>query len=196
MERLKQLMGFLVLGVVIWLLGVYAGTSEEVARLTALGGFLLVVAVACWIHGIYGRRLASWSTIAILLGTGSFLFLADLFRPRIAWEPWSEKRVVEATSQGQPVFVDFTASWCLNCRTNENLVIETEAVREALARKNVLPLKADFSRKDPAILAELQKYGRGGVPAYLICPPGKPQCDVLPELLSKNDLLARIDQLP
>lgn len=196
MERLKQLTGFIMLGVVLWLLGVYGGTSEEVARLTALGGFLLIVAVACWIHGLQGRRIVSWAAIAILLGSGYFLFLRPSSGEHIAWEPWSEQRVAEAVASGQPVFVDFTASWCANCKLNERLAIETADLRAALAQKNVLTLKADWSTRDPVIRAGLQKYGQDSVPNYLLCPGGDAPCTLLPSILTKSLLLTELGRLP
>ncbi len=195
MERLKQLTGFIMLGVVIWLLGVYGGGGEEITRLTALGGFLLVVAVACWIYGFHERRIVSWAIIATLLGCGSYVFLWPGSGEHIAWEPWSEKRVLEATANGQTVFVDFTATWCPTCHANENFVLETSVVRTALAQQNILPLKADFSKEDPVILAELHKYGQPGVPAYLLCRAGEARCKVLPSILTQSLILDEIEQL-
>jgi thiol:disulfide interchange protein DsbD len=184
------------LGVVIWLLGVYGGAGEEAARITAMGGFLLVLAVSCWIYSLGRRKAVTWSMIAVLLAGGYWLFLRPDSRHQIPWEPWSEIRVADANSNGQAVFVDFTAQWCPNCHAIEDYVLETDPVRTALREKNILPLKADWTRKDPIIGAELKKYGSNSLPSYLLCVPGESQCRVLPHILTQEKLIAEFNQLP
>ena len=208
MERLKQGMGFVMLGVVVWLLGVL-GQSRGVDALIAVSSFLLVLGVACWIYGAFGGRLISLLAIAIIVGAGYFVFIEGKLtaakksvassepttKGGIAWQPWSAERVAEAAKRGQPVFIDFTADWCLNCKYNEKFVLETEPVRAALKKKNVLTLKADWTNGDPEITAVLKKFGRAGVPVYVIHPPGSAAPILLPEILTQATLLAELDRL-
>ena len=208
MERLKQLMGFIMLGVVVWLLGVL-GHSRGIEPLVAVSSFLLVLGVACWIYGVLAGRFVSWVLIAALLAGGYFVFLdgklaaapksADTAGPTeaggLTWQPWTAERVAEATKKGQPVFIDFTADWCLNCKYNEKFVINTEPVRALLKQKNVLTLKADWTNEDPDITAVLRKYGRAGVPVYLVYPGGHAEPVLLPEILTQAAVLSELDKL-
>ncbi len=207
MERLKQFMGFIMLGVVVWLLGVL-GQSRGVDPLIAVSSFLLVLALACWLYGVTHGKVIGWVAIIALLAGGWFFFLhgkIDVPKPTgggaatvaggIPWEPWSDARVAEATKNGQAVFVDFTADWCLNCKYNEKFVLETDPVRAALKDKNVLPLKADWTNADPAITAILKKHGRVGVPVYLLYPGGDAKPLLLPEILTQSILLEALGKL-
>ena len=96
---------------------------------------------------------------------------------------------------GQPVFIDFTAAWCLSCQVNERAVLKSEDVEKALVKNHVQLLKADWTQYDPVITRELAAVGRSGVPTYVIYPPGKvSNPDVLPELLTKGAVLTAIEK--
>jgi thiol:disulfide interchange protein DsbD len=114
-----------------------------------------------------------------------------------AWYPWSAETVSRALAEGRPVFVDFTAAWCVSCQVNKKLVLDRGPVVEAMQRANVLRLKADWTNRDPAITAELARHGRNGVPLYLVYRPGGGAPAVLPELLTNGivlDALAGLDR--
>ena len=209
MERLKQLVGFVMLAVVIWLLGVL-GESRGLEPLIDVSSFLLLLALACWIYGAFGTRVTSWLAIIVVLASGYFVFLhgkLDTPRPKleaslgtndasgISWQPWTAQRVAEAMKNGQPVFIDFTAEWCLNCKANEKFVLNTEPVKAALKEKNVLTLKADWTDGDPAITAVLAKYGRAGVPAYLLYPGNGAEPTLFPEILTQSVVLNELGKL-
>jgi thiol:disulfide interchange protein DsbD len=208
MERLKQFMGFIMLAVVVWLLGVL-GQSRGIEPLIAVSSFLLVLSVASWIYGVSGGKVIGWVLIVALVVGGWFVLLngklASTKQPGsslkaateggIAWEAWSDARVTDATKSGQPVFVDFTADWCLNCKYNEKFVLETEPVRAALKAKKVLPLKADWTNADPAITAILKKHGRVGVPVYLLYPGNGGEPVLLPEILTQSSLLEALGKI-
>lgn len=113
------------------------------------------------------------------------------------WEPWSQARVAQARAAGQPVFVDFTAAWCVSCQANKKLVLEREPVVSEMARRGVLRLRADWTLQDPAITAELASHGRNGVPLYLLYVPGEAQPRILPEILAPRiviEALASLDR--
>jgi hypothetical protein len=93
-------------------------------------------------------------------------------------------------AQGRPVFVDFTAAWCLSCKVNERVALETDAVKQAFAQKNVALFRADWTHADAAISATLQKYHRDGVPLYLLYSPKEQDApQVLPEVLTPGTVL-------
>lgn len=204
MERLKQFMGFIMLAVVVWLLGVFTkgrietlGVIGGIEALTGLSGLLVAVAIACWIAGSFERTKRAWIAMLIVTAAGiSFVHLKlKPIETGIVWQPWSEARVAEATKAGQPVFINFTADWCLNCKYNEKFVLETAPVRAALKAKNVLPLKADFTNRDPAIAAILARFDRAGVPLYILYSGGATEPVLLPEILTQNSLLTELDRI-
>ncbi len=190
MVRLKQAMGFLMLGTVVWLLSVL-GSQKGMAEVIGTGWILLAVGGACWIFGAWctpaakaAHRYLAVGAMAALLGLG-FNLAHNQNAPvegQGRWEPWSPERVAELQREGKPYFVDFTADWCLNCKYNERFVLNTEAVKAAL--RGYVVLKADWTRGDPRISAELKKLGRGGVPVYVVDRADGSAPKVLPELLT------------
>jgi thiol:disulfide interchange protein len=103
----------------------------------------------------------------------------------IAWRPWSPEAVDEVLAGGQGAFVDFTADWCVTCKANERLVIETDEISRALRDHDVVAFRADWTRKDERIRAKLADHGKAGVPMYLVYGPSRPAAPtVLPELLT------------
>ena len=108
------------------------------------------------------------------------------------WQPWSVQKVSQSLARGRPVLVDFTAAWCISCQANKKLVLEREVVRRAFEAQEVTLLRADWTRRDPAITAELASFGRNGVPLYLVYHvAGEPPL-MLPELLTVDIVLAAL----
>jgi thiol:disulfide interchange protein len=104
-------------------------------------------------------------------------------------EPFLETRLAELRAEGTPVFVDFTADWCLTCKVNEKAAIERPATRAAFARHGVVTLVGDWTRGDPAITRFLAGHGRNSIPFYLFYAPGK-EARVLPQILTTGGLVA------
>ncbi len=200
MERMKQFMGFILLAVVIWLLGVL-GQSRGIEALVAVSSFLLVVAVAAWIYGFARNAIASVLVLGLIAGAWLFFLNGKLEASAqsgsataesggIPWQPFTPAALTAAIGRGDAVFIDFTADWCLNCKYNERYVLETEPVRAAFRDKKIVTLKADWTNGDPEITAILKKFGRIGVPAYVFYPPGRSnEPVVLPEILTQGALL-------
>jgi thiol:disulfide interchange protein len=198
METLKQLTSVPLFLTVVWLVWVYgrlsgstAGDStDHVARL--LVG-LLILAIAGWILGRWPARrwgyVAASATAAAALAVPLITAHAD----RLQWQPYSNAVLEEAQSQGKPVFVDFTAAWCLSCQVNEKAVLQDHIVEEELLRRHYVLLRADWTRYDPEITTELSRIGRSGVPTYVIISgSNKKTTQVLPELLTRGVVLDAI----
>ena len=206
MERAKQFMGFVLMALVVWLLGIFGG-SRGVDALIALCGFLLLLGVACWAFGAVRRRALAWPVVIALAAAGWFVFLKGnlaalpanpggtktaLQPGGIPWEPFTPERLAQARQSGRPVFIDFTADWCLNCKYNEKFVLETEPVRAAFRDKKIVALRADYTSADPVIAEMLKKFNRAGVPVYVIYSPGIPEPFVFPEILTQAAVLRHL----
>ena len=99
------------------------------------------------------------------------------------WQRWTPERVSELLAQGKPVFVDFTAAWCVSCQANKRLVLARADITSDFAGKEVVLLRADWTNRDERITRVLNELGRTGVPAYALYAPGRP-VQLLPELLT------------
>ncbi len=199
MVTFKQLVGFVLLGVVLWLLTIVAA-QVALPRLMSTLLLLLAVGLASWLLGRLelgapaGRSLATWAAaLAVLVGgwfAGEAWFGGSSKIHWIAWEPGIGERLA---SEGHTVFVDYTASWCLTCGSNKFFVLETDRIRGEFERLKVAAVKADFTQNDERILAELVKHGRKGVPLNIVYPAGKPEQPILlPELLTQSAVLSSL----
>jgi thiol:disulfide interchange protein len=197
METLKQLTAVPLFGTAIWLAWVYgelnapAGVDRMVWLLT---GFL-VLAIAGWALGKWPAKWGSAIAAVVLIAIALALPLRKPPVETQVWQPYTEASFAAARASGQPVFIDFTAAWCLSCQVNEKAVLKSKDVEKALDKNHVQLLKADWTQYDPAITRELAAVGRSGVPTYVIYPPGKvSNADVLPEFLTKDVVLKAIEK--
>jgi thiol:disulfide interchange protein DsbD len=194
MEVLKQLTAVPLFGTVIWLVWVYGHLfgTQGVDRVAWLLLSLLMIAIAGWVLGKWPAR---WlSSIAAVLIVVAALVIA-LRQPKdttLTWQPFSEQTLSQARAEGKPIFIDFTAAWCLSCQVNERLVLRSDEVQHEFANNKVVLIKADWTKYDPEITKELASVGRSGVPTYVIYPIGKGAADVLPELLTKDIVLTAL----
>jgi thiol:disulfide interchange protein DsbD len=201
MLRLKQCMGFLLLGTLLWLIWVL-GQMRGADAIVQLAAIFLVIAILAWIKGTFwtpvsssrSRAVAIVATLFVLLfAAGSYAFVTK--PSQLVWQPYSKTTLDAALASGKPVFIDFTADWCITCKTNERFAIDTPKVRQEFSRRNVVALKADWTRGDPEITQMLQQYGRAGVPMYLIYPGGKKESPVLlPELITSETVLDALNK--
>ena len=190
MVRFKQIMGFLLMGTVVWLIRIYVSERNAADGFGALW-MLLGTGIACWIFGTWftpesgaGRRIVVLSAMTGVISLGAALAAPS---PVEDWAAWSPERVAALRAEGKPVFVDFTAEWCANCKYNEQFVLSTAEVRGAL--RGFATLRGDWTKGDPAITAEMRKLGRGGVPVYIVYPKGGGEPRVLPEILTERLVL-------
>ena len=203
MEVLRQFLAFPILATVIWLLAVFSQLTGPLAVFELLAG-LLVVSMGGWIYGSFqrsSRRPGLAVALAVLaIAGGAWIGVRAAATPVVAgsaaqaadefWQPWSPERVAEARASGRAVFVNFTAAWCISCKTNEVLVFSTPEVRQAFASRDVVPLKADWTNRDDVIAQELEAHGRAGVPLYLYYAAGSAEPpETLPSVLTKGLVL-------
>src|SRR6476660_694655 len=211
MVRVKQLMGFLLIATLLFLLSVL-GAQRGVASLIWTCAFLLVLSVACWMKGAFLTPLASAKTrglvlvlMLVLVIGGGYYFIGDKFQSAAAvanptvsgggWEKFTPERLASELQQGHSVFIDFTAEWCITCKFNESTVLETAAVQAAFSERQIVKLKADWTNGDPAITKLLKQFGRPGVPLYVLYPGGAEQPYIFPELLTKNTVLEKLETI-
>ena len=142
------------------------------------------------------KRVLSIPLFATVVWLGWVLALqSGLLAASSDWERFSSQTLRKYEAQGRAVFVDYTAAWCVTCQVNKRLVLNTEEVREAFARKNVALVRADWTRRDPDITRALAALGRTGVPVYVLYRPGKNPV-LLPEVLQQQtglEALASLD---
>ena len=209
MERLKEGLAFPMYGAAVWLVWVLAQQAGPNAIALALGG-MLAIAFAAWLaghsrtagplarHG--GRGLAALAVLGALAGgylgvRGEPVRAATALSAGQVWEPYSRARFDALRAEGKPVFVNFTAAWCITCLANEKVALSDARVEAAFQQAGITYLKGDWTNKDPEISAHLARFGRSGVPLYLLYPAGKgdtaPQ--VLPQLLTPATVLAAVD---
>jgi thiol:disulfide interchange protein DsbD len=211
MVHVKQFMGFLLLATLLFLLYVL-GAQRGLDGAIWASCFLLVVAIACWMKGVFVLPTASASTrrtslalmLLLVLASGLY-FIGDKFRSAEManvgsqlggdWQPFTAERLQTEIDQGHAVFVDFTAAWCLTCKFNEKTVLETAPVRDAFQRHGIVKLKADWTSGDPAITKLLQQFGRPGVPLYVLYPGKSEEPIVFPELLTQRIVLDKIETI-
>ena len=195
METLKQLTAIPLFATAIWLTWVYAHlyAGNGVDRMVALLVCYLVLAIAGWVLGRWPARWGSGIAAILLILFALALPLRKITIETLTWQPYTQANFDAARASGQPVFIDFTAAWCLSCQVNEKAVLESAQVESTLIAGHVQLLRADWTQYDPTITRELAAVGRSGVPTYVLYPPGKmSNPDVLPELLTKDVVLAAI----
>ena len=206
MERLKQFMGFPLLATNLWLLWVLQNQRGEVSALALLTLFL-ILGFCAWFFGTLsasGSRGAAVFRVMILLVaiTAIIMTIRQIrFAEPIAetqtssdqgvpWVSYSAEALDSLRTEGKPVLVDFTASWCLTCQFNERTAINVPAVRKLMKEREITAMKGDWTNADPAITAALKSFGRVGVPLAVFYPAGKGSLPiVLPELLTEKIVL-------
>jgi thiol:disulfide interchange protein DsbD len=209
MVRVKQLMGFLLLATLLFLLAVL-GAERGVEAIIWVSCFLLALSLACWMKGAFVVPTASTISrgvvlvlmLVLVLGSGYFFIRQKFAQTKVAsketatagdWQPFTPQLLESEVKQGHAVFVDFTAAWCLTCKFNEANVLEAGAVRDAFQRHGVTKIKADWTNADPAITKILKQFGRPGVPMYVLYPGNRAEPILFPELLTQSLILEKLE---
>jgi thiol:disulfide interchange protein DsbD len=177
MVSFQRALAFPMLGTVVYLAWIF-GSQTSVSGMAWLLAAVVLLSAAAWTYGRWGASLHSGRArifgriAAVALAVAACLQAVRAAEPEPEiWERWSREAVARNLSEGRTVLVDFTAAWCATCLVNESVVLETDTVLETAARHGVAFLKADWTRKDAAIAAELATFGRSSVPLYVVYSP-------------------------
>lgn len=210
MESFKQFLAFPMYATAAWLAWVL-GQQAGLDAVLRIGLAAVLLALAAWTWGRFWQRGGGRAPAAAALVAGVSAGLAGWLAwpaddaqadarslPATAsaargWEPYSDVRLQALRAQGRTVFVDFTAAWCISCQANKKLVLDGRAVQQAFERRDVVMMRADWTRRDPEITRALAAFGRNGVPLYLVYRPGMQQAAVLPELLTSELVLRAVE---
>lgn len=215
METFKQLMAFPIFATVLWLLAIF-GLQTGVEGMVYLLTALLLMGLAIWVMRRWDLsslkslpRTLSAASIVISLGLAGYItwFASGILPPdstmvltktkvaQVSWEPYSDEKVEQSLAQGRPVFIDFTAAWCITCQVNKRTTLARPQVVQAFEKRNVQLLRADWTRQDAEITQALKRYGRSGVPTYVLLPGKEVTPQVLPEVLSQSVVLDALDSI-
>ena len=208
MNSFKQVLAFPVYGTAVWLAFVLASESGSIGITAALAG-LVLIGFAAWLYeavrnsmgtgrlvGLAGVAIAVIAALVLLEipnetgGGGSASAAEASIVGGVSWVPFTQAKLDEAKAAGKPVFVDFTADWCITCKVNERVALTDQAVKDAFTAQGVVAMRGDWTRRDGAITRVLEANGRAGVPLYLFYAKGagdKPV--ILPQILTADAVL-------
>ena len=213
METLKQVLAFPMFAAAVWLLWVFGRQVGPDGMAFLLLG-LLLLALAGWTVGrwsplqISTRFRVATRSVAMLSLMGAIALgvmgaqhdapAEDNARPSegLAWASFSPDTVEQLRADGRPVFIDFTAAWCLTCQVNKRTTLTSDAVEQAFNAKNVALVRADWTNRDPAITRALEAHGRSGVPLYVLYEGDGSDPILLPEILTEDTVLEALDRIP
>lgn len=206
MDGFKKLLAFPMYAAAAWLVWVLTIQAGDLA-LARVFAAAIILALAVWMLGIAQRRSAAGGKPMVLAGLGAVLVVAAgvsaAYPPYAAsavagegasaeadivvpYEAWSPERLAQARAEGKPVFVNFTAAWCVTCQVNEKVALSRQGVADAFKETGAVYLKGDWTRKDAVIEAELAKHGRAGVPLYLVYDVKGGEAVILPQVLTEG----------
>jgi thiol:disulfide interchange protein len=211
MVRFKQVMAFPLYATaawLVWVLSVQLGSDGVFAAMVTL----LIVAFAAWLFGLSAGPRAVAKLVALIIAivglaggaamlsgaqptAGTAAQAATDSGPRA--EAFTRARLDGLLAEGKPVFINFTAAWCITCKVNERVALRSERLAEAFQQHGITYLKGDWTSANPEITAVLTRFGRAGVPLYLLYSgvPGT-QAQVLPQLLTESFVLGKLAELP
>ena len=202
MDTLRRFMAFPMFATVVWLVWVL-GQQSGIDGAGALLALLLALALVVWTLNLAGRTRSIAASLSVL----AFAVLAWSTAPLVVrsdtaaasslpagWQAWAPGRVEQITASGQPVFVDFTAAWCVTCQVNKQTTLNNPDLLADMAQRKVALLRADWTRRDPDITEALRQLGRNGVPVYVLYQAGKAPV-VLSELLTVQEVRSVLERL-
>ena len=210
MDTFKKFMAFPMFATVVWLVWVL-GQQSGIDGAGALLMLLVALTMVLWAFSLQGKSKLWFAIISVAI----LAYLTPAIGINVIknadvevsatqttkttptgerWQAWEPGRVDQLLAEGKPVFVDFTAAWCVTCQYNKKTTLSKPEVLADFDAKKVQLLRADWTRRDPAISAALAQLGRSGVPVYVVYAPGKPPV-VLSEIISVDDVKSVLNKL-
>ncbi|MEE4379588.1 MAG: protein-disulfide reductase DsbD domain-containing protein [Candidatus Competibacteraceae bacterium] len=213
MVRFKEFLAFAMYGTTVWLVWVLTLQTGPAGIAAALTG-LVAIAFAAWLFSStreltrHGRLVGNVATVITVVVALSFVGLpvfqtSDAKNPTATqqnqagqgpvWEPFSRQRLAELRAAGRPVFINFTAAWCITCLVNERVALSSARLAAVFAEKGIVYLKADWTNYDPEITQVLSEFGRSGVPLYVYYAEGtQAEPIILSQLLTEAVVLQEL----
>lgn len=220
MITFKMIMGFIMLATVLWLLWVFETQTSGFAVVLMLASFFFL-AIGCWIYGEWGSpvkpkrtRFTSYAFTLAMFAIAGYIMHASSAHWAVAydewdhvhggtneqlaagevWEKFSAERLAELRAEGTPVFIDFTAKWCLTCQAN-HIILSEEKVQNKFTELGVVKMKADWTKSDPEITKALKQFGRNSVPLYVLYGANGAKAEILPQILTGDGVLSYLQKV-
>jgi thiol:disulfide interchange protein len=209
METLKQFLAFPLYATVAWLIWVLSFQVGATGLLAALAA-LVLIAFGAWAYNssqglsnVWARAFQGVAAVSVI-GAIALALLIGQTRPTLTnadvtssagAETFTDQKLNAILASGEPVFVNMTAAWCITCLVNERTALSTAAVREAFASRRITYLKGDWTNRNPEITRLLAKFGRSGVPLYVLYRGGDNEPVLLPQILTQSLVLEAIEKL-
>jgi thiol:disulfide interchange protein DsbD len=195
MERLKIGLAFPMFASVVWLLWVY-GEQKGLGAMVQVLFSLVLAGFAAWIFGL-GRKIVALIlfSCALIFGYSRNVAESGVYKDNFGqvWESYSDELVTKYKREGIPMYIDFTASWCITCQVNKTVVFASKTVRDTIREKGIKLIRADWTSEDPLITRALQFYGSEGVPLNVVY-NREGEYKILPTLLTPNIVLESIKE--
>jgi suppressor for copper-sensitivity B len=202
-DALRIVLGLALAGTAIWLLSVLAalsGTRVAAAAAAALGAVVVLLAlrsrhvIPAWAARPAGKVVAALVAAAVLWPALAGVAAPGTLAATGRWQAFDPGKIQQLVGRGKVVFVDVTAAWCLTCKVNEAAVLDRERVASRLFGPDVVAMRGDWTRPDPVLTRYLESFGRYGIPFNAVYGPGRPQGELLPELLTVDAVERALDQ--
>jgi suppressor for copper-sensitivity B len=202
-DGLRVVLGFALAGTAVWLLSVLAALSGTRVALAAAVALLAVVVLLA----LHSRHVVPPGATRLTMATAAALVAAAVLWPAFAgvaapsakasagrWRPLEPGEIQRLVGQGKTVFVDVTAAWCLTCQVNEAAVLDRDPVAGRLFGPGVVAMRGDWTRPNPELTRYLESFGRYGIPFNAVFGPGRPDGELLPELLTAGTVERALDR--
>lgn len=202
MEKFKKLLAILLIGTIVWLLWIL---SSQIGNRATIGLFFLLLLFKFTVEGSSGflkhrpvKVFAALIIIAASLVLPQYAYQEDVKRAAHldnVWKRFEKDKIEQLVGSGKIVFVDITADWCVTCKFNNIMTLNSNKTLELFERKNVIAMRGDFTSQDDEIYKFLKYYDRVGIPFYIIYGPSKPEGLILPLVIRHSDIIKAIDSL-